>query len=519
MKNIYLLISFILYIIAFFILFPYNRFNIDADGIAYIQEARQYAWGNYFYALNGCWSPLISWILFPFLKLGFDPLLCCKYINGALGAASLFSFYLLTQKFYISSKIKTLIPFVLAVFTLSSAFNLLGPDGLQTLLLSIYLNLIFSKRFIYSSIGLILCGFVGALCYYAKAYNFFFFVIHISIVLFLLCKKAKQYDYLRFYLSRMMIVFISFILFTSPYIVLLTYKYQKFTISSASLITINKSLEPAYTDGRKLIVPPPNPGGLSISDDPTYFQKNYITPFASSKYFFKQIKITLWNIIDYFRLLNEISIFSITILLAFFIYMYSVFKKKWKPNEVILLVTTILYPCGYLLIALEWRYIWLIPVMLLLMALIIFSKLHEIVKQKNILEFISSIVLLSFLLKPIKELRENINNKKDIYEASASLKGNGITGNFFAPNYNYVYNHKNYFFCYLNDLKMYGIYTNTYTTSEILEAAVKYHVKYFFNYYETSAEKEFILRSDLAANSIKVFDSIYPGIIIFQITN
>src|SRR6185312_696097 len=109
MKNIQLLISFILYTVAFFILFPYNRFNIDADGIAYIQEARQYVWGNYFTALNGCWSPLISWILIPFLKLGIDPVLCCKYINGVLGAASLFSFYSLTQKFYINSKIKVLI--------------------------------------------------------------------------------------------------------------------------------------------------------------------------------------------------------------------------------------------------------------------------------------------------------------------------------------------------------------------------------------------------------------------------
>jgi len=519
MKNIQLLISFILYTVAFFILFPYNRFNIDADGIAYIQEARQYVWGNYFTALNGCWSPLISWILIPFLKLGIDPVLCCKYINGVLGAASLFSFYSLTQKFYINSKIKVLIPFIFTAFTLASAFKLLGPDVLQTFLLSIYLNVIFSKHFIYSNKSLILCGLAGALCYYAKAYNFFFFILHISVVLFILCKKVKPHNSLKFYLSRMMVVFIAFVVFTSPYIILLTYKYKKFTISSASLITINKSLEPSYTDGRKLVVLPPNPYGLSISDDPTYFQKKYITPLTSSKYFFKQIKITLWNIIDFFRILNEISIFSITILLTFCIYLYYRYERNWQPNEIILLTTTILYPSGYLLIALEWRYIWLIPVMLLLMASIILSKVSLITKQKqkSILKFITPIILLSFLLKPIKEMRENITNKTDVYNAAKALKLNGITGNFFAPNSTYLNNHSNYFFCYLNNLKMYGLYTTDYTTSEILVAAMKYHVKYFFSYYQTPAEKEYILKSDLATNSIKVFDSIYPGIIVFQL--
>jgi hypothetical protein len=43
---------------------------------------------------------------------------------------------------------------------------------------------------------------VGALCYYAKTYNFFFFIIHITIVLFILCKNAKPRNFSGFYLSK-----------------------------------------------------------------------------------------------------------------------------------------------------------------------------------------------------------------------------------------------------------------------------------------------------------------------------
>ncbi|MEO8762972.1 MAG: hypothetical protein ABI416_01735 [Ginsengibacter sp.] len=517
MKHIYLIISFLLYAVCFFILFPYNRFNIDSDGIAYIQEARQYAWGNYFTALNGCWSPLLSWMLIPFIKAGCDPVVCCKYINGFIGACSLFSFYALSQKFYIKQWLKPVIPLAFAIFTLSSAFKLLGPDGLQTFLLSLYLNLIFSRRFIYSRPKLLLCGLLGALCYYAKSYNFFFFIIHISIVIFLLCRKARRENFFKFYLSKITMVFIAFVIFSAPYIILLTNKYQQFTISSATSITVNKSLEPFFTDGRKLVVAPANPQALAIADDPTYFQQHYITPFTSANYFFKQVKITIWNIFDYTRLLNEISIFAITILLAFSIYLYHRSGMNWQPNEVFLLITAILYPSGYLLIALEWRYIWLIPVVLLLMAAILVSKISIPPQQKNLWRFVTVIAIFSFFVKPIRELKENISNKPWIYNATRALKQHGIAGNFFGPNADYVNASRNYYFCYLNNSRLFGVFTRDYTTSEILDAAIKYQVKYFFNYYDTPAEKEYILRSALAAASVKVYDSLYTGIIVFQI--
>jgi hypothetical protein len=516
MKHIYLISCFIVYLAAFFILFPYNRYNIDADGIAYIQQARQYAWGHYYDALNGCWSPLISWILVPFVKAGVDPVLCCKYLNGFFGACSLFSFYALLQKFSIAPTIKIFIPAILVVFCLSSAFKLLGPDGLQTLLLSLYLNLVFAPDFLSSNKKLFAAGLLGALCYYAKTYNFFFFILHCTIVLFILCRKEKPAAFARFYLSKMTLVFTAFALFTVPYIFLLSHKYQKFTISSASAITINKSLEPSFTDGRKLAVPPANLSALAIADDPTFFQHAYVTPFTSGRYFFKQVKITLWNIFDYARLLNEISIFSISILLAFGIYLY-LFRWRWKRQEVLLLVTALLYPAGYLLIALEWRYIWMIPVLLLAMAAVALSELYSITRKKRLVQVIGAVVLMSFILKPIKELKENLNNREDVYKAAAALKDNGISGNFFGPNTSYLYASRNYYLCYLTNSRLFGVYTPTYTAEEVLEAAKQYRVKYFLNYYQSAAEEQSILHSELAVRSVRVFDGVYPGMVIFQL--
>lgn len=151
------------------------------------------------------------------------------------------------------------------------------------------------------------------------------------------------------------------------------------------------------------------------------------------------------------------------------------------------------------------------------MTCILLSKFPTAFKQKGLLQFITVVILASFLIKPIKELKENISNKTAIYEAAEALKRNGITGNFFGSNTDYKDGARNYFFCYLTNSRLFGIFTTVYTDEEILDAARKYQVKYFFNYYQSAAEKEYILKSSLASNSVKVYDSVYPGMIIFQL--
>jgi hypothetical protein len=517
MKNISLIIPYCIYIVLFFLLFPLNKYHLDADGIAYIQQARQYASGNYHVALNGCWSPLISWLLTPFIKLGFDPVICCKYINGALGLFCMISFNTLSYKINISQQYRQLLLLYYPVLFLSFAFNLLGPDVLQLFILSVYLNIICSKKIVNSKIHLVFAGIAGAMAYYAKAYNFFFFILHISIVLFIVLKNIDPINYKRLLISKLSIVLTAFLLCTVPYIILLSNKYQKFTISSASAITINKSLEPGFTDGKKLIVPPRDHNAISIADDPTFFQKNYITPFTSTHYFLKQIKITVANIIEYFKLLNDISFLAITISLFFLILVVAGLLKVNETINQLLLTTLLLYPCGYLLIAIEWRYIWLIPLLLLFMAGIILN--HYAVKNgfsKRITCFFSLLILLSFSVVPVLKLKK-MNSAENVYYLAVALKANGINGNFIAPYDGWRNSSRNYILGYLNNIKMYGLYSKEYTATEIFENAGKYNIKYFYDYYKTVAEKEHLLRSDMALKAVKVYDDIYPGIIVFQL--
>ena len=515
MKFISLTASCIIYSIAFFIIFPYNKFNLDADGIAYIQQAKQYALGNYAVALNGCWSPLIAWLLVPFIKLCVNPVLCCKYINGILGLACIFSTYKLSVKFMISEQYRIiLMPFCSLIF-LSYAFHLLGPDLLQLLLLLFYLNFIFNKTLINSNPNLIFVGFIGALCYYAKAYNFFFFIIHISLVIFLYSKYYYPNNYKNIFIRKLVLVLSVFLICTAPYITLLSNKYQKFTISTASAITLNKSLEPDFSDGRKLIVPPKDINALSIADDPTFFQYKYISPFTSLHYFFKQIKITLANFIEYSKLLNEISFLGIAIILGFVIYLNKNIFRNIAITNNLLLFTLLIYPLGYILIAIEWRYIWIIPILLLLMSGVLLNTFIDKLKIKTTL-IISILICLSFSVKPIMELKA-VNNLVEVNAIAKTLKENNITGNFITSYNGWKTTSKSYEIAYLNDSKYFGLFSNKYTSNEIFDGAKFYNIKYFFYFYDSDFEKYNILKSELSMRSIQHFDNLYPGIIIFQL--
>ena len=206
MKHIYLIITSCVYILVYFLLFNRYRYNIDADGIAYIKQARQYAAGNFQIALNGCWSPLIAWILAPFIKVGFDPLLTLKYLNGFWGLATLLSFYFLSARFEIDEIFKRCFTLFLPLLLLSYVFYILGPDLLQLFLISLYLHVLFSKKFFISNLKLIAIGLLGALCYFAKAYSFYFFIIHISLILFFVIKKDTPHKFFKKYLYRLCIV-------------------------------------------------------------------------------------------------------------------------------------------------------------------------------------------------------------------------------------------------------------------------------------------------------------------------
>ncbi|MEO6720267.1 MAG: hypothetical protein ABIN67_07860 [Ferruginibacter sp.] len=516
MNRLYYLSAAILYILLFFLLFPWYQYVLDIDAISYIHVAQRYARGEYFNAVNGYWSPLISWILIPVVKTGYDPVMAAKYINGLIGLLSLFTCYSLMGKFRIHKLLQNIIPFVLAVLFVSYAFYELCADLLQLLFLLLYLNLLFSKNFINNTYKIVGAGVLAAVCYYAKAYNFPFFLLHFSVMIFVLLKRSNTISFKRAFITKAAIGFITFFLLVTPYLVILKQKYGSFRINNAGKLNMSWFLSPGISDNRKMVAEPPYLDATSYWDDPTYAQEKYVGPFTSGKYFLKEIKLFISTTIKFCALLNLISIFSFLILCCFIIFLYRK-KKDHDTNNWLLLLTTLLYPSGYLLIFIEWRYIWLLPVTLILMMAATLSYLYEqgylTPRRFAVLAILFSG---SFLLQPINEMQDLKDNNKDVYEMASVFRQKGIRGNFFLNYKSFEPYGKTVILSYLTGSKLYGPALLDYTFDELMHSAKQYNINYYLYFYDFPNEKEIFMQSPYAKAGVKIYDDLYPGLIVVQ---
>ena len=71
--DIRLIIVLFIYTILSIIFINYYQFQINPDGINYINIAHSYMSGNFYGSINDYWSPLLSWLMIPFLYFGHTP--------------------------------------------------------------------------------------------------------------------------------------------------------------------------------------------------------------------------------------------------------------------------------------------------------------------------------------------------------------------------------------------------------------------------------------------------------------
>ncbi len=519
MLRIYQAAASLFYIFLFIALYPWYQYVLDIDAISYMHVAERVAHNGFLSSVNGYWSPLISWIIVPFIKAGADPMYTLKIVNGALGLLSMQVCFSILNKLNIDLFFNKIIPFILAVLFISYAYYELCADLLQVFLVLIYLRILFTKNFIESNRMIVASAAVAALAYYAKAYNLPFFLLHFSIVCFLGVRKSSETGFYKAFLKKMSIALAVVFILTAPYIYLLTKQYGSFRISNAGILNTSWFLSPGLTSDRNLVAVPPYPDASSYWDEPTYTQKKIVGPFTAPVYFFREVKIVISNVIKLTGLLNTMSIFIFSILIVYLIYLYRK-KKDAATNDQILLVTTLTYPFGYLMIFIEWRYIWLLPIVFILMLarLLTYWKEKASPEHRKLIHSAAFIALCSFLYQPVNELQDLKGSNKDVFEIAAVFKKNHIQGRFFVNYYSFEPYYKTVEICHLTHSQLYGPIMLDYTMEEWFKYVKQYQIKYYLFYYQFPNQKEAFLQSDYVKAGIRTFDHLYPGIVLVQLS-
>jgi hypothetical protein len=516
MKKTALLFYLFTYTALYLLLFNGYKYVIDPDSTGYMKIAERVAAGDYTRSVNGLWSPLNAWLLVPFLKAGISATLAARYLNGIFGFISMISLFYLLRKFIIHSWLMHCLMCSFVLIILHYTFHDLFADMLLVMMLLLYLNLICAKNFINSYKHLVGCGLFCALGFYAKAYFFYFAILHVSVVIYLLL-KPEQFSWKQ-WLIKTSLVLGTMLILVIPWGMALSAKYGKLTISTAGQYNQTWVLSNVYPQPNTLIMPPHYPDGLSFWDDPTYWPVTNITPFTNKTVFIHQLRLLFTNSLETSRLLHDFSFLSTAVLLAVLsavVYKNSAFFNN--RNNLLLLSMLCIFPAGYILLHVEHRFIWILSIILLIFAGILLTILYNSgLLKKQLLKIFSIFIAASFCIYPLRMLQADYHSGLDAYQLAAVLQQHHIGGRIISNFRNNQEQAKSLAVCYLLKGQCYGPASKSHSSAEILQAIKDYQVDYYLLYYDNPWEQEMFLQSPLARNATHVLPDIYPGVLVLS---
>src|SRR3954447_933224 len=173
---------FVLYLLIVLTFYPRYRFLNGPDAISYISVARHYIHGEWREALNPYWSPLFSWLMIPLIGSGIPGLASAKIVSICSGFLVIWSIGRLLRISEISGVLFSAALYTAATMTASFSLIWITPDLLSAAVVLWYLTMILSPSYGTDRHAGLRCGLVGALGYLAKAYNFYFFLGHFTLL-------------------------------------------------------------------------------------------------------------------------------------------------------------------------------------------------------------------------------------------------------------------------------------------------------------------------------------------------
>lgn len=406
-----LLVALVIYLLTSLVVFRYYQHQINPDGVVYISVAKSYLCDNWIQAIDSYHSPLLSWLLVPFLFFDSTPtvaLFFTKILSVIVGFFTIIGFWFLYSRFGLNKNLKTVLTVVMVPLTIYFAFSVITPDLLMVCSLIYYLYFLFSPEYSNKIFNGIFCGLFAALAYLSKSFALPFFLIHFFLInaLYYFNDPSRRENTVK----NLLLGILVFFLISGVWIGLISDKEGQFTYGTAG--KFNHDLVGPNSKGWGL----PQVGG-------EFFEVESWSPFESWANFMHQLQIIYSNLIQIFSILEYFSYFSILILLSYIILCIRPLKELIKlPKILIPLLTIIIFCGGYTPVLVEERYLWLVWVLLLLMggSLIegLFNKNCFNQYQKGIIILIFSI---SFLMAPLTYMDTYKNSGEDIYQIQKSI--------------------------------------------------------------------------------------------------
>jgi len=407
-----------IYLLAGFFAVKLSFQDMNPDGISYLSIARKYLAGDVADAVNGYWSPLISWLLVPLLRLGIDPYVAARIALVVSGLGAVSGCWWIGKNLRLSQPARIAVCACVAALALGFATADVTPDLLLASVLLLYIAHMTRPDYANSMRNAIVAGLMGTLAYLAKAYGLWFFLAHFILQHAMLAVRRVVAPGRALRLTAAGVA--SLAVSSAVWVSALSLKYGHFTTGSAAsynhaLFGPGSSGHPHHVNG---LIAPPDPRAVSGWDDPTYYQLPTWNPLQNRENLSYQVRLAFRNTRALIRELNQYSRAWPLILIAAVI-LYAMRGERERGVSTPILMAIILYPAGYVPIELLGRF--LIPMVFLL--LVVGAQLVEALPPRPRGSRLAVLFVLcaSFFPLPIRVLSASRDRVREEYERNARI--------------------------------------------------------------------------------------------------
>ncbi len=410
----------LLYVIFALIFGFAYRYLINPDGISQLRLAGYIAEGNFQQSVTSGWSPLLIWIMSPFLLLGFDGLIAARIAIALCGVGLLLSSWFLALRFDLPQNLRFIATLIVSLLISFWTVQSIASDVLVAGLTVCYIYLITDPELIVRRKGAFLCGIVGGISYLAHHYALPFFLAHFSTMLLLrgfFDRNKEGVPWKKIFIS-LVSGMAGLIIVSSVWVGIVSAKYGHLSISSkggaAHAIMGPKDVDrrhPFFVGG---LYKPRDAYAMHVFEDPSDIEFKTWSPFESKEYFIHQLKVIKDNavyILNHFVNKSPFFTYAFVIMILAFIpvvFLMTPFNSRRKYLYCWVIMTFSIYSCGFLLlIARSPRRFYALMVVFVMLSFYFLEALKntftDIVsdRRKKILSmYLLVIVISAFTIKP-----------------------------------------------------------------------------------------------------------------------
>jgi hypothetical protein len=423
MKYTHLRILQFTYALLALMVWPYlSAYVNNPDTFQYINIAREYSSLNFHAAVNGYWSPMVSWLLILFPLKGLQAVVSFKLLQLIVGFFALTVWCRILDRAVPDRFSKRILQWMALPFLLSYAFLYLTADLLFFTVLLVLLNHFIEAPVWNSRKRSLQAALLAVLLYFSKAFGW-----PLALTLVVVSLVHHRMTSTRIISSHIVYGLLVFFTLSGIWMFLISTKYGHFTISEAAALNTTREVAPlpgqtvrlpvVYAEG---LLPPASPTALSAWEEPMQSVRLTQThPFVVKEDASHLVEVIRRNILAiwYFDFRRQVGMLFLITLIVMILFRRNAIH--WNtPTIFYALSTTVSVYAGYALILFHARYSWMCT---WLMVLTISCLLVPFIQKaspylRSLLRGLLMFVALLAVKRPVKEILFSDDRERTSYE-------------------------------------------------------------------------------------------------------